>query len=101
MAVKDLVESSIDENTVTIFSKSWCPHCRASKALFEREFPDVPTVILELDEMSEGAEIQDYLAKKTGQRTVPNIFVNKKHIGGNDATQAAFRNGKLKTLIAA
>ncbi|KAJ3710032.1 thioredoxin-like protein [Lentinula raphanica] len=76
MAVKDLVESSIDENTVTIFSKSWCPYCRASKALFEREFPDVPTVILELDEMSEGAEIQDYLAKKTGQRTVPNIFVS-------------------------
>ncbi|KAJ3783092.1 glutaredoxin [Lentinula aff. detonsa] len=99
MAIKDLVESSIDENTVTIFSKSWCPYCKASKTLFEREFPDVPTKILELDEMEEGSEIQAYLAQKTGQRTVPNIFVNKQHIGGNDATQAAFKNGQLKTLI--
>ncbi|KAJ3818410.1 thioredoxin-like protein, partial [Lentinula raphanica] len=68
--------SSIDENTITIFSKSWCPYCKASKGLFQREFPDVPTKIFELDQMEEGAEIQAYLAKKTGQRTVPNIFVS-------------------------
>ncbi|KAH7868715.1 glutaredoxin [Lentinula edodes] len=101
MAVQELLNSSIDENTVTIFSKSWCPYCRAAKSLFEKEYPDVPTKIFELDEMEEGAEIQSYLAQKTGQRTVPNIFVNKQHIGGNDATQAAFRSGKLQTLIAA
>ncbi|KAJ3758773.1 glutaredoxin [Lentinula raphanica] len=101
MAVEQLVDSSIDENTITIFSKSWCPYCKASKGLFQREFPDVPTKIFELDQMEEGAEIQAYLAKKTGQRTVPNIFVNKEHIGGNDDTQAAFKSGKLTTLVAA
>lgn len=33
--------------------------------------------VLRLDEMEEGAEIQSYLAQKTGQRTVPNIFVSE------------------------
>lgn len=30
-----------------------------------------------LDEMDEGSEIQSYLLDKTGQRTVPNIFISK------------------------
>ncbi|KAE9401450.1 hypothetical protein BT96DRAFT_602235 [Gymnopus androsaceus JB14] len=56
---------------------------------------------IELDETEGGDEIQSYLAEKTGQRTVPNIFVNKQHIGGNDDTQAAYKNGKLAELISA
>jgi glutaredoxin 3 len=31
--------------------------------------------------MKEGAEIQNALLDMTGQRTVPNIFVNGKHVG--------------------
>ena len=30
-----------------------------------------------LDEMDEGSEIQSYLLAKTGQRTVPNIFISE------------------------
>ena len=30
-----------------------------------------------LDEMDEGSEIQSYLLDKTGQRTVPNIFISE------------------------
>ena len=32
----------------------------------------------------------------SGQRTVPNVYINGKHLGGNDDTQAAASNGKLK-----
>lgn len=35
-----------------------------------------------LDESPDGSEIQEYLLEKTNQRTVPNIFINQKHIGG-------------------
>jgi glutaredoxin 3 len=39
--------------------------------------------IIELDEMGEeGAAIQDYLQKKTGQRTVPNVWIKQQFIGG-------------------
>ena len=36
-----------------------------------------PDCIFRLDELDEGSEIQEYLAEKTGQRTVPNIFISK------------------------
>ncbi|KAI0660517.1 glutaredoxin [Cubamyces menziesii] len=101
MAAKDLVENTIADNKIAIFSKSYCPYCRRAKALLTSKFPDVPTKILELDQMDDGSEIQDYLQEKTGQRTVPNIFINQKHVGGCDAVVALDSSGKLNALVAA
>lgn len=36
----------------------------------------------------DGAAIQDALEEMTNQRSVPNIFIDKKHIGGNSDLQA-------------
>ncbi|KNZ72948.1 Glutaredoxin-C4, partial [Termitomyces sp. J132] len=70
------LQTAISNNKVAIFSKSWCPYCRKAKALFKDEFPDVETTVYELDERDDGSDIQTYLLEKTGQRTVPNIFVS-------------------------
>ena len=51
--------------------------------------------------LANGAAIQDYLQKKSGQRTVPNIFINEEHIGGCDDLFAAKSSGKLDKLLAA
>ena len=59
--------------------------------MLERE--QIPFKAVELDIEQGGEDMQIYLAKKTGQRTVPNVFINKKHIGGNDKLQAAARSG--------
>ncbi|KZT30986.1 glutaredoxin [Neolentinus lepideus HHB14362 ss-1] len=99
MAAKDLVETTVSDNTIAIFSKSYCPYCKRAKALITSKFPNVPTKIYELDEMSEGGEIQEYLLEKTGQRTVPNIFINKKHVGGCDAVTSLDSKGKLAELV--
>ncbi|KAI8968094.1 glutaredoxin [Trametes punicea] len=99
MAVKDLVEKTISENKIAIFSKSYCPYCRRAKALLTSKFPNVSTKILELDEIDEGGEIQVYLQEKTGQRTVPNIFINQQHVGGCDDVVALDNSGKLTALV--
>ncbi|TCD70109.1 glutaredoxin [Steccherinum ochraceum] len=99
MAVKDLVETSVSGNTITIFSKSWCPYCKRAKALIASEFPDAQTKIYELDQMEEGSDIQDYLLEKTKQKSVPNIFINKKHVGGCDDLVALNSQGKLAALV--
>ncbi|KAJ7020174.1 glutaredoxin, partial [Mycena alexandri] len=91
--------TAITENKIMIFSKTTCPYCRKAKALFAEKFPGETPVVFELNERDDGADIQAYLANKTGQRTVPNIFINKQHVGGNDDTQAAFKSGKLKELV--
>ncbi|KAG5644971.1 hypothetical protein DXG03_007343 [Asterophora parasitica] len=77
MSVQQLVDSAIAENKIAIFSKSYCPYCKKAKALFAEEFPDVETKVYELDERDDGAAIQQYLLEKTGQRTVPNVFVSE------------------------
>jgi glutaredoxin 3 len=56
-------------------------------------------VAFELDLRPDGQQIQDYLLKKSGQRTVPNIFVKKQHLGGCDDLHTAHGNGKLIQLL--
>ncbi|KAH9486141.1 Glutaredoxin-C8 [Psilocybe cubensis] len=99
MSVKQFVEDSISGNKVTIFSKSYCPYCKKVKTLFKTDFPEEEPKIIELDERDDGADIQEYLYQKTGQRTVPNVFVKQQHIGGNDDTTAFHKAGKLTPLI--
>ena len=53
----------------------------------------IPFKAVELDIEKGGDDMQIYLAKKTGQRTVPNVFINKNHVGGDDKLQAAARSG--------
>ncbi|KIY51858.1 glutaredoxin, partial [Fistulina hepatica ATCC 64428] len=95
------LQNAIDANKVMIFSKSYCPFCRRAKELIATEYPDVQKEIFELDEREDGDAIQSYLLEKTGQRTVPNIFVGKQHVGGCDAVTAAFEAGKLTPMIKA
>ena len=49
--------------------------------------------------LDNGPQIQDILQEITGQRTVPNVFVNGQHVGGCDKTIAAFSNGTLARMI--
>lgn len=70
----------------------------ATKQLFAA-FSNVQVATHELDQMGGGAAVQNELAAMTGQRSVPNVFVNKQHVGGNDDTQAANRNGTLANLL--
>jgi len=99
MATKELVNKTIAENSVVIFSKSYCPYCQGAKDLFTTRFPDVNVKVLELDLRDDGSEIQGYLQQLTKQRTVPNIFINQKHIGGNDALQALHKKDGVKALL--
>ena len=46
----------------------------------------------------DGSDIQAALQEITKQRTVPNIFINKKHIGGNSELQN-LSTGQLKGLL--
>ena len=51
-------------------------------------------MILAIDD---GGAIQDALEEISGQRSVPNIFISQKHIGGNSDIQA--KRGELDGLL--
>ncbi|XP_010927051.1 uncharacterized protein [Elaeis guineensis] len=91
------VKDTVSSHDIVIFSKSYCPYCRRAKAVF-RELNKVPHVV-ELDQREDGSNIQDALAVIVGRRTVPQVFINGKHLGGSDDTVEAYENGRLAKLL--
>ncbi|EEF28727.1 glutaredoxin-C3 isoform X1 [Ricinus communis] len=92
------VQNLINSQTIVIFSKSYCPYCLRAKRIFN-ELHEQPYVV-ELDLRDDGAQIQYVLLDLFGRRTVPQVFVNGKHIGGSDDLKAAVQSGKLQKLLA-
>ncbi|KAL7576872.1 hypothetical protein ACA910_006638 [Epithemia clementina (nom. ined.)] len=96
--ILNFIQTENKNNQVVIWSKSYCPYCRQTKLLFQ-SLDNIQVKIHDLDLIKNGAAIQRILYQLTGQRTVPNVFVNNIHVGGNDKVQDAHRNGKLLKLL--
>jgi glutaredoxin 3 len=81
---------------VVIYTTNYCPYCRQAKELLGRK--QVPFTEIDLTEKDEERE---QLVQRTGQRTVPQIFVGETHVGGFSDLDALERAGKLDALLAA
>ncbi|KAF8405305.1 hypothetical protein HHK36_010208 [Tetracentron sinense] len=72
-------------------------YCLRTKRIFN-ELHEQPFVV-ELDLRDDGSEIQNVLLDLVGRSTVPQVFVNGKHIGGSDDLKNAVHNGQLQKLL--
>jgi len=95
-AAKQKAQQMINDNSVVVFSKSYCPYCRSTKRTLEGL--GAKYAHYELDEEADGSTLQDVLEQLTGQRSVPNIFIGKEHIGGNSDLEARKRTDLEKLL---
>ncbi|QLG70118.1 hypothetical protein HG535_0A00570 [Zygotorulaspora mrakii] len=95
--VKDLIA----EKKVFVASKTYCPYCQATlRTLFEEyKVPKEKSVVLQLDTIDDGADIQEALKEINGQKTVPNIYIDGKHVGGNSDLEELKSSGKLDALL--
>ncbi|XBA47038.1 glutaredoxin [Candidozyma auris] len=98
-ATKTKVNQLISEHPVMIFSKDYCPYCSRTKQTISSLTDQF--YVLELNTIPDGSEIQDYLEEISNQRTVPNVYINGKHVGGNSDVQALNSQGKLSTMLKA
>eukprot|EP00986_Skeletonema_menzelii_P019824 scaffold29302_cov137-Skeletonema_menzelii.AAC.1 len=98
----DCIGTLVARHTVVVFSKSYCPYCRrALEALRSVMQNGESPFVVELTEMGEsGWKVQQSLGEMTGRRTVPNVFIRGKNIGGGDETIALYQAGKLSRLVA-
>ena len=60
----------------------------------------ITPVVVELDERSDGRDIQVALLQRTKQRTVPSAWLNGQHIGGSDDVVAGVQSGLFKDVNA-
>ncbi|CAA7013964.1 unnamed protein product [Microthlaspi erraticum] len=96
--LEESVKTTVAENPVVVYSKSWCSYSSQVKTLFGKL--QVKPLVIELDELgSEGSQLQNVLEKLTGQYTVPNVFIGGKHIGGCSDTLQLYNKGELEPLI--
>ena len=64
-------------NTVTVLTSPTCSYCHAAKSLLQQQGVDYQ----EVDLLKDSEQAQQLLIR-SGQRTVPQIFINDKPIGG-------------------
>lgn len=79
---------------VTVYSKGYCPYCVKAKATLKKlglKFEEFDITF----NKTYAREMRELSMRKT----VPQIFIDGHHIGGNDDLQAALRNGELKKYL--
>ncbi|XP_022991298.1 monothiol glutaredoxin-S10-like [Cucurbita maxima] len=96
--LEESVKTTITQNPVVVYSKTWCSYSSEVKALFKRL--GAQPLVIELDELGpQGPQLQKVLERLTGQHTVPNVFIGGKHIGGCTDTVKLYRKGELEPLL--
>ncbi|MFD1950859.1 glutaredoxin 3 [Sphingomonas arantia] len=82
---------------VEIYTKATCPYCQRAKKLLDSK----GVKYHETDVLREPAERDTMIQRAGGKSTVPQIFIDGKHVGGSDDLAAFDRGGKLDALLAA
>ncbi len=79
---------------VEIYSSMWCPFCHRAKRLLKSK----GIAFEELDVDADPALRHEMMARSGGRRTVPQIFIDDRHVGGSDELAALDRAGRLNGL---
>ncbi|MBI4184195.1 MAG: glutaredoxin 3 [Proteobacteria bacterium] len=81
---------------VEIYATDWCPYCVQAKRLLAAKGAAFEEIAL----MREPERMDEMIARANGRRTVPQIFVDGRHIGGWEELHALERAGGLDPLLA-
>ena len=79
---------------VKIYTTRTCPYCVRAKRLLEKK-----QVSYEEIDVSSDDEARIKLMEKTGLRTVPQIFIGERHVGGSDDLYQLEARGELDLLL--
>jgi glutaredoxin 3 len=79
---------------IVMYSTQWCPYCARARALLESKGASWTEIDIEA---VEGARAE--MQARSGRRTVPQIFIGTRHVGGSDDLHALDAAGQLDELI--
>lgn len=81
---------------VEVYTTSYCPFCTRAKALLSRKGVEFE----EIDVTDDPALRIAMIKRSGGRRTVPEIFINDRIVGGYDELRALDLRGELDALLA-
>lgn len=81
---------------VLMYTTAVCPYCiSAERLLMSKGVKEINKIRIDLQ-----PEKRDEMMQKTGRRTVPQIYIDERHIGGFDDLRALDLAGGLDPLLA-
>ncbi|MDF7674916.1 glutaredoxin 3 [Acetobacteraceae bacterium ESL0709] len=80
---------------IEVYTQYGCPYCVRAVALLESK----KVAFKEIDAPHGTSEREDSIRRSGGKRTVPQIFVNGRGLGGCDDIMQLDREGKLDALL--
>ena len=80
---------------IVIYSTKTCPYCERAKHLLEKKNQEWK----EIDVSQDDVVLEEMIKKAGGKRTVPQLFIDDKHIGGFDDLNALNLKGELDKLL--
>lgn len=81
---------------VIMYTTGVCPYCRMAESLLHSKgVSEIEKIRIDLE-----PEQRVEMMEKTGRRTVPQIYIGEKHVGGYDDLARLDRCGELITLLA-
>lgn len=83
------------DERVVIYTQPFCGYCTAAKRLLSRK----GAAFAEIDVMAEAGRRAEMM-ERSGRRTVPQIFIDGRHVGGYDDLRALDESGELDRLLA-
>ncbi len=78
---------------ITVYTTGWCPYCQRAKQLLMRKQLVYREINVEDDD-----KFREEMTARSGRRTVPQIFIGDRHIGGCDDLYALEGSGELDRL---
>jgi glutaredoxin 3 len=83
------------DERVLVYSQPFCGYCSAAKRLLTAK----GAAFTEIDVMFEAGRRDEMIERSGGRRTVPQIFIDGRHIGGYDDLSALDQAGELDRLL--
>jgi glutaredoxin 3 len=84
----------VTQPTVTLYTSDWCPYCERARGLLTQKNVVFSEINVEGD-----AKFREEMIARSNRRTVPQIFIGDKHVGGCDDLFELDRSGELDRLI--
>ena len=81
---------------VVLYTTQYCPYCVRAKRLLKEK-----NVVFKEIKVDNRRDLRAEMMQKSGQGTVPQIWIGRQHIGGCDELYALERAKKLDGLLAA
>ena len=78
-----------------MYSTTWCAYCERARALLKRKSIEFREI--KLDEHPEEREAM--MTRSGGRRTVPQIFIGDRHVGGFEELYSLDKSGDLESLL--